>query len=179
MSVAQASARKGRSGDWLTLARHAAGRGGEGEEAELLRELLSFRLATASYAIPVERVREIVRLREITPMPRVPDFVKGVVALRGEIVQVVDMRMCLGIESREPTRTSRIIVLHGDEQRVTGVLVDAVQEVMRVPESEITVSSSGDAGMVPELCTRGDEFVSIVDMDRVLEDGASDSDDGD
>ncbi len=165
---------KSRDGDWLALARQAAARGGEGEEADLLRELLAFRLADTSYAIPVERVREIVRLREITPMPRVPDFVMGVVALRGEIVQVVDLRMCLGLEAEEPTRASRIIVLHGDDQKVTGVLVDAVQEVMRVSESEITVSSSGDAAAVDELCTRGDEFVSIIDMDRVLDMGMDD-----
>jgi purine-binding chemotaxis protein CheW len=122
----------------------------------------------------VERVREIVRLRKITPMPRVPDYVKGIVALRGEIVQVVDMRMCLQLEAREPTRHSRIIVLHGDDQKVTGVLVDAVREVMRVSEEQVSASSSGDGSVVPELCTCGEEFVSIVDMDRVLDIGSDD-----
>ena len=66
------------------------------------------------------------------------------------------------------------VVLHGDDQKVTGVLVDAVQEVMRVSESQITASASSDAGVAPELCTRDDEFVSIVDMDRVLDIGADD-----
>jgi purine-binding chemotaxis protein CheW len=179
MTVPQHSAERGKGGDWLTLARTAAAQGGDGEEMELLRELLTFSLSGTPYAIPVERVREIVRLREITPMPRVPDFVKGVVALRGEIVQVVDMRMCLGLEALEPTRASRIVVFHGDDQKVTGVLVDAVQEVMRVPEAEITAASSGEAGVVSELCTRGDEFVSIVDMDRMLELRLGGSDDDD
>ena len=97
MTAGQSSTGKTREGDWLALARAASARGDDGEGAELLRELLAFGLAGSSYAIPVERVREIVRLREITPMPRVPDFVKGVIALRGEIVQVVDLRMCLGL----------------------------------------------------------------------------------
>ena len=169
--------------DWLTLARSAAARGGERDEGELLRELLAFRLGGIPYAIPVERVREIVRLREITPMPRVPDFVKGVVALRGEIVQVVDLRMRLGMEPQEPTRASRIIVLHGDDQKVTGVLVDAVQEVMRVSESEVSpaVAPREAPRPAPEvreriegLPTFGALAANHPDMDRVLDIGADD-----
>ncbi len=156
--------------DWEALARAAAAaRASAGEEAELLRELLTFQLADAPYAIPVERVREIVRLREVTPMPRVPDCVLGVIALRGEIVQVVDLRMRLGLATAEPTRASRVIVLHGDDDRVTGVLVDAVREVLRVTEEAMRPASAGDGGNVSELCVRGDEFVSLVDLDRVLE----------
>ena len=136
---------------------------------ETLRELLCFDLASAPYAIPVEQVREIVRVRDITPMPRVPSTVLGVVALRGEIVQVVDLRMCLGLKVSEATRSSRIIVLHGEDQRVTGVLVDAVKEVLRVTEDEIRPSTAGDIGSVEELCARGEEFVSIITIDRVLD----------
>ncbi len=155
--------------DWIELARGAAARRDEGAEPELLRELLTFELAESPYAIPVERVREIVRLREITPMPRVPDSVLGVVALRGEIVQVVDLRMCLRLTVSEPTRRSRVIVLHGDENRVTGVLVDAVQEVLRVSEENIMPAASGETDAVSELCARGEQFVSIIEPDRVLE----------
>ncbi len=159
--------------EWLRLARGAAERGSDTADTEDIRELLAFDLAGSPYAIPVERVREIVRLREITPMPRVPLSVLGVVALRGEIVQVVDLRMCLGLELRDSGRRSRIIVLHGDDQNVTGVLVDAVNEVLRVPEDEIRASTSGEIGSVDELCMRGEEFVSIVSIDRVLEFNAS------
>lgn len=154
--------------DWIELARAAAARRDGNAEPELLRELLTFELAAAPYAIAVERVREIVRLREITPMPRVPASVLGVAAMRGEIVQVVDLRMCLGLAVSEPTRRSRVIVLHGDENRVTGVLVDAVQEVLRVPEEAIMPATSNEADAVRELCTRGDQFVSIIDTDQVL-----------
>lgn len=155
--------------EWVRLARGAANRGGDDEDLEIIRELLCFDLAGSPYAIPVERVREIVRLREITPMPRVPRSVLGVVALRGEIVQVVDLRMCLGLEVSEATRSSRIIVLHDDDQRVAGVLVDAVNEVLRIAEDEIHPSTSGEIGSVEELCARGEEFVSIITIDRVLE----------
>jgi chemotaxis signal transduction protein len=155
--------------DWMRLARDAGARGGEEEEPELLRELLAFVLADAPYAIPVEQVREIIRVRDVTPMPRVPESVLGVVALRGEIVQVVDLRMRLRVEIGELTRRSRIIVLHGEDEKVTGILVDAVQEVLRISESGIQPTTSQEIGAVREMCTRGEEFVSIIDLEKVLE----------
>ncbi|MCZ6781753.1 MAG: chemotaxis protein CheW [Proteobacteria bacterium] len=156
------------SGDWVELARAAARGRAAPEEPERLRELLSFQLNDSSYAVPVERVREIVRIRTITPVPRVPKAVLGVIALRGEIVQVVDLRMRLGLAQPEPTRSSRIIVLHGEDGRVAGVLVDAVREVLRVTEEFIRPAPPGETISVAELCLHGDEFVSIIDLDRVL-----------
>lgn len=155
--------------DWEALARAAAkGREGSGEP-EILRELLTFVLAGTPYALPVERVREIVRLRRITPMPRVPSDILGVISLRGEVVQVLDLRMKLNLECSEPTRLSRIIVLHGDDEKVTGVLVDAVREVLRMSEDAIRPASSGEGDSVFELCVRGEEFISIIEVDRVLD----------
>jgi chemotaxis signal transduction protein len=157
------------AGGWEQLARSASGVSRRSEEVELLRELLTFLVDDTPYAIPVERVREIVRVGQITPMPRVPTSVLGVIALRGEVVQVVDLRMRLNLPVSETTRASRVIVLHGDDDRVTGVLVDAVQAVLRVPEGEIHASTSSEAGAVTEMCVRGEEFVSILELDRVLE----------
>lgn len=159
--------------EWERLGRGASGHDVSDEEPEVLRELLTFVLSGAPYAVPVEDVREIIRLREITPMPRVPDSVLGVVALRGEVVQVVDARMRLGLALSPPTRRSRIIVLHGEDKGVTGVVVDAVDAVLRVSESEISPANSNQNGAVVEFCKRGDEFVSIVDMGQVLDLDAS------
>lgn len=153
---------------WDALARAAATRQRDDSEAELPRELLSFVLADSMYAVPIERVREIVRLRRITPVPRTPAAVLGVIALRGEIVQVVDLRRRLNVPRADETRRSRIIVLHGDELRVTGVLVDAVREVIRVSEDDVRPASS-EHDAVCELCIRGDVFVSVIDLDRALE----------
>lgn len=156
--------------DWETLARGAARAGGDAEAAESIRELLSFHLDASRYAVPVERVREIVRLREVTHVPKVPDWVLGVVALRGEVVQVVDLRMRLGLPTRAHSRRSRIIVLHGDDDRITGVLVDAVDQVLRVSEEAFrSASSNAELAAVTELCLQDGEFISVVDLDRVLE----------
>ncbi len=155
---------------WENLARGAANLGVDDEEdVELRRELLSFRLGESPYAIPVERVREIVRMREITIVPRMPSWVLGVVALRGEVVQVVDLRMRLGLAPCEPSRRSRIIVLHGDDEAVTAILVDAVEAVLRIPEDSVSPASGSELGAVTELCEHGGEFVSLIDVDRVLE----------
>jgi purine-binding chemotaxis protein CheW len=169
-SVDPTSNGRSERGHWEALARRAAReRAGGDAEAELLRELLTFELAGSPYAVPVERVREIVRLRPITPVPRVPETVCGVLSLRGEIVQVVDLRRRLGLAAAEPTRTSRIVVLHGDDSRVAGVLVDRVSEVLRVTDDVIRPTTAAETRWVSELCTRGDEFVSIVDLDQVLD----------
>lgn len=156
--------------EWESLARTASlASQAASEEPEALRELLVFDLAESSYAIPVERVREIVRLRIITPMPRVPAEILGVIALRGEVVQIVDLRMRLGLESAPSTRRTRIIVLHGDDDRVAGVLVDGVREVVRISDDTIRPSTGGEGDAVAELFVRGEDFVSILDLDRVLE----------
>jgi purine-binding chemotaxis protein CheW len=157
------------SADWQSLARAAALESAGGDEIELLRELLTFVLADTPYAIPVERVREIVRLREITSIPRVPSWVLGAVALRGEVVQVVDLRQRLGLMTGEPSRRSRIIVLHGDDDRVTGILVDGVEQVLRISEQHISPTASGESEAVIELCERDGDFISIIDVDRVLD----------
>jgi len=166
--TAQEAAASGQ--DWESLARGATLGGEEEDGTELRRELLSFRLDDSPYAIPVERVREIVRLRDITTVPRMPAWVLGVIALRGEVVQVVDLRMRLGLPPRESSRRSRIVVLHGDDDRITGVLVDGVEQVLRVSEESFrAAAAASETAAVSELCLQGGDFVSVVDVDRVLD----------
>lgn len=153
---------------WESLARAAVHRQTE-EDSTLIRELLSFTLAGDPYAIPVEWVREIVRMRAITPMPRVPREILGVISLRGEIVQVLDLRRRLGLDARPATRTSRIIVLHGDQGAVTGLLVDSVREVLRVSEEAMQPPPTGESDSVEALCRQGEEFISLINLDRVLD----------
>lgn len=161
----------GRGGEpmgWESLARAAVAPQGE-DQASLVRELLTFTLDGDPYAIPVEWAREIVRLRAITPVPRVPPEIRGVISLRGEIVQVLDLCRRLGIQTREPTRSTRIIVLHGDHGAVTGLLVDSVREVVRIAEAAVQPPPTGESDSVEALCRRDGEFISLLNMDRVLD----------
>jgi len=161
-------------GTWADFARAAMQPAATDERPEDLRQLLTFEIAGTPYAVPVERVREIVRIRPITPVPRVPIEVRGVISLRGEIVEVVHLRRRLELEPVEPTRKTRIIVVSSETGQVAGILVDSVREVLRVSENTINPASSGETNCVEALCVRGDEFVSLVDLDRILDiDGES------
>lgn len=158
--------------DWLGMARTASKAmdlGADAGGSALLREFLLIGLNETPYAIPVERVREIVRYRELTRVPRAPNWLLGVIALRGEVVQVVDLRRRIGVEVTDPGRSSRIIVLHGDANRVTGVLVDSVRDVYRVEEDGIQAADDLDLSAVAEFCQRDGAFISILDLDIVLE----------
>lgn len=157
--------------NWEDVA-HAAvgyfdGSAGAGN-AELLRELLVFALDASAYAIALDRIREVVRMRDLTRLPRTPDWLLGVMTLRGEVVEVVDLRRRLGLAARETNRASRIIVLHGDSLRVSGILVDSVSEVCRVPEQSVMPAQGFEIAAVREVCSYGEEFISILDPDLAL-----------
>ena len=157
------------AGTWDALARNAAFGGDRAsEEAELIRELLAFDVGETVYAVPIERVREILRMRPITPIPRVPDVVCGVISIRGEVVEVIDLRLRMGLSPMQPDRRTRIVVLHGDDGRVAGCMVDGVREVMRVPEASIRPAADADMANVSGLCRRDDVFVSMLDLGKVL-----------
>jgi purine-binding chemotaxis protein CheW len=160
------------------LARAAATRGDAPEEAAAERELLVLWLGDDPYAIPVERVREIVRLRPITPIPRAPAAVRGVLSLRGEIVQVIDLRRRLGLVAfdRESdaagdghSERRRIVVLNGEEGQMTGLLVDRVSEVLRLRDDSLRPPTARETSTVHALAPHGDRFVSVFDVDRVLD----------
>jgi purine-binding chemotaxis protein CheW len=154
---------------WDDLARTAlADENDDGQQVEI-RQLLTFEVDSTPYAVPVERVREIVRIRPITPVPRVPKEVRGVISLRGEIVEVIDLRLRLALPPAEPVRSTRIIVVHTENGKVAGILVDAVREVSRVSEDSIRPATNSDTGSVEALCVRGEEFISLMDLDQVLE----------
>ncbi len=156
---------------WDTLARAAAAR--EVGSVSALRELLVFELEGGLYALPVERVREIVRARALTAVPRTPAEILGVIVLRGEIVQVLDLRRRLGLAPAAPTRATRVIVLHGEDGEIAGLLVDGVKEVLRLAESELLPPPPGETRGVAALARRGERFVSLLAVERVVDfDGA-------
>jgi purine-binding chemotaxis protein CheW len=153
---------------WDVLARAAAASSSEPSRARSLRELLVFVLDGAPYALPIERVREIVRPRVLTAVPHVPQEVLGVLSLRGEIVQVLDVRLRLGLPASDRSRGTRVIVLNGEDGEVTGLWVDAVREVLRVEESELRPPANGDGGAITALAPLGESFVSLISPEKLV-----------
>jgi purine-binding chemotaxis protein CheW len=112
----------------------AAGDGG-------LAQLCTFRVGGEDYAIDIMRVREIIRPLPITPVPRAPAFVEGVVRLRGEVIPVVDVRKRFGLPASPPTRKTKFLVVHVAGRRL-GLVVDEVCEVLRLPRGELRPAPS-------------------------------------
>jgi purine-binding chemotaxis protein CheW len=166
--VSEVSAPSSERREWDDLARSAAGLGDSSDSLDEVRLLLSFEISGAPYAVPVDRVREIVRMRPVTPIPRTPEEVRGVISLRGEMIELIDLSCRLGLGSIETSRKTRIIVVKTGDDDVVGLLVDSVREVLRITDDAIQPATGSDTGAVNDLCKYRDEFVSMIELDRVL-----------
>jgi purine-binding chemotaxis protein CheW len=131
--------------------------------AEIL-EITTFTLSSERYAVEARYVREVIRSVELTPVPGAPEFLLGLVNLRGEILAVVDLRKVLGLAGTE--LTGRILVL-GHERAEFGVLADEVHDVTMVPLDEVFAPPASVAGI-------GREFLRGVTKDAlIILDGAA------
>jgi purine-binding chemotaxis protein CheW len=117
--------------------------------SEALVQLCAFRVGAEEYVIDLMRVREIIHPLRITPVPRAPDSVEGVVSLRGEVIPVVDVRKKFGVPPAPFTRQSRFLIVN-IAGRVVALVVDAVAEVLRIPRSAIRPA--------PALVSQGPRF---------------------
>ncbi len=106
---------------------------------------LTFKLSNEEYGLEILKVREIIGLMDITAVPRTPNYVRGVINLRGTIIPVVDLRKKFGMDSTEETEHSCIIVVEVTKKDVSeaiGVFVDAVSEVLDIEENDIEKTPS-------------------------------------
>jgi len=136
---------------------------------------LAFRLGKEDFAIQVLKVREIVGIQDITSVPQMPAYVKGVINLRGKVIPVVDLRLKFGLPEREYTQRTCIIVVDvaGDGTRMLmGIVVDAVSEVLNIQPSDIeTTPDFGEGVAIPYLLgiakCKGKVKI-LLDIDKVL-----------
>jgi purine-binding chemotaxis protein CheW len=119
----------------------------DGARADPIVELCAFRVGDEEYVIDIRRIREIVQPLPVTAVPRAPEWMDGVVNLRGEVVPVLDVRRRLGLPQRLPSRRTKLLIVHVGG-RVVALVVDAVSEVVRIPRSEIDPPPAMDAGGV-------------------------------
>lgn len=136
---------------------------------------LTFTLGEETFAFPVAHVREVLDLTEVTKVPRTPDFLRGVINLRGSVVPVVDMRVKFGFPSIQDSLDTCIIVVevdYGGERTQIGALADSVQEVFDLAGSEIEPPPAFGmrlhAGYIMGMGKRDDRFIIILDTDRVF-----------
>ena len=138
--------------------------------------IVSFRLANEEYGVDIMYVQEIILIGQITEMPQVPAFVRGLVNLRGNVIPVIDLRIQFSLETSDETESSRIVVLNVGE-RTMGVVVDAVDEVLRIQDEQIEPAPPGMAGLgqryVRGLVRLESRLLVLLDIEAVMELDAS------
>jgi purine-binding chemotaxis protein CheW len=135
------------------------------------RQLVVFCLAGETYGIDISSVHEIIRMQTITEVPRTPDFVEGVINLRGRIVPVMDLRKRFGLHLGEKTANSRVIVVEVNGVTV-GMIVDAVSEVLRLPEASIEppppMFTGVDVAYLQGVGKWQERLIILLNLDKVL-----------
>lgn len=134
---------------------------------------VSYQLEQEVYGINVMQVQEVLRPTEIAPVPGAPDYVLGIINLRGNVVTVIDTRKRFGLPSREADDDSRIIIAEVSGN-VIGMLVDSVAEVVYLHQSEIdtapNVSSDDSSRFIQGVCSRDKTLLILVDVNKLLND---------
>ncbi|GAL23117.1 chemotaxis protein CheW [Vibrio maritimus] len=132
---------------------------------------VTFQLEEETYGINVMQVREVLRYTEIAPVPGAPDYVLGIINLRGNVVTVIDTRSRFGLMQGEITDNTRIIVIESERQ-VIGILVDSVAEVVYLRSSEIdttpSVGTDESAKFIQGVSNRDGKLLILVDLNKLL-----------
>jgi purine-binding chemotaxis protein CheW len=137
-------------------------------------QIVGFRVGRETFGVPISLVHEIVRVPDITAVPEAPDYVEGVINLRGKIISVVDLRKRFGERRISPHKKNRILVVEVDGKMV-GLIVDAASEVLKVPETEIdlppNVFEEGELHYVTGVGKLRGRLIIMIDLTKILQKG--------
>ncbi len=132
---------------------------------------VTYQLEEETYGINVMQVQEVLRITEIAPVPGAPNYVLGIINLRGNVVTVIDSRKRFGLSSKESDDNSRIIIVEVNGN-VVGMLVDSVAEVVYLHQSEIdtapNVNNDDSSRFIQGVCSRDEQLLILVDVDKLL-----------
>ncbi len=138
---------------------------------EAQEHLVTFFLSGEEYGVDVRLVQEIIRVSEITQVPRAPEFIKGVINLRGRIIPVIDLKKKLGLGEVAMTRHARVVVIRLRE-RLIGLLVDGASQVLKVPVSTIEAAPEEvveiDANYIRGVAKLEARLIILVDLPKIL-----------
>jgi purine-binding chemotaxis protein CheW len=138
--------------------------------------IVGFRIGRESYGVPITSLHEIVRVPEITAVPDAPDYMEGVINLRGKIVSVLDLRKRLGETQVVSNKRNRILVVE-HKGRLSGLIVDSASEVLKIPGTDVepppTEFLEGGLNCVTGLGKYQGRLIVLLDMPKLLEASAS------
>lgn len=144
-----------------------------GDPGELRQEvqLACFRIGAAMYALEIMRIKEIIRPQKLTPVPKAPPFIEGVINLRGAVIPIVDLRKRFDLPTAIVDRKTRVIIcaLSG---KILGLVVDEVAEVRRYSRQEVQPSphflQGKEAQFFRGICRRDDDLVMVLNLEKIL-----------
>ena len=138
-------------------------------------QYLSFMLDEEVYALDINQVREVLDFKDVTKVPRMPDFMRGVINLRGGVVPVVDLRLKFGMTKAEQTVDTCIIIIEislDGELTLLGAIADSVKEVMNLEPDQIEpapkIGTRLNTEFIIGMGKKNDDFVIILDIDKVF-----------
>jgi purine-binding chemotaxis protein CheW len=138
-------------------------------------QYLTFKLDEEVYALDITQVREVLDFTDVTKVPRMPDFMRGVINLRGGVVPVADLRLKFGMSMTENTVDTCIIIMEislEGETTLLGALADSVQEVLTLEPDQIEppprIGTRLKTEFIKGMGKKNDEFVMILDIDKVF-----------
>ena len=136
-----------------------------------LLQLVSFNLGDELFGIDILKVQEINRLVEITKVPSTPDFVEGVINLRGKVIPIIDLRKRFTLRLKEQDKDTRIIVVDISDM-VMGMIVDSVSEVLRLPSSTVEpapeIATSIDSQYIRGVAKLENRLLILLDLSRIF-----------
>ncbi len=138
---------------------------------EQIMQLVTFTLKNEEYAVDILNVQEINRIVEITRVPNSPDYVEGVINLRGKVIPVINLRKKFGYEEKDTDETSRIIIM--DIKGITnGLIVDSVSEVLRIPSNVVEppppMSSDLSSMYIKGIAKLENRLIILIDIDKLM-----------
>jgi len=140
------------------------------QDAELM-QLVTFSIGEEEFGVDILKVQEIIRMMEITKVPRAPEFVEGVINLRGKVIPIIDLRRRFGLLARGHDKNTRIIVIEINNM-IVGFVVDSVSEVLRIPFSTVEppppVVSGTESEYISGVGKLEDRLLILLDLDRLL-----------
>lgn len=138
-------------------------------------KFLTFFMAKEKYGLEILKVREIIGMMDVTSVPRTPDFVRGVINLRGKVIPVVDLRLKFGMQAKEDTEMTCIIVVQlvrAAQEMTMGIIVDEVSEVLNIAQEQIEPPPSFGVSIRTDFILGmgkvDQKVVMMLDIDRVL-----------
>ena len=141
------------------------------KDQEELLQLVSFKIGDEEFGVDILRVQEINRMSQITKVPNTPDFLEGVINLRGRIVPVIDLRVKLGMLRKEHDKDTRIVVVEL-KGKTMGFIVDEVNEVLRISkditEAPPDIISGVNAEYITSIGKLDDRLLILLDLERTL-----------